>query len=237
MTSTEGAISLKSVTAQLFSRAALLGACLLLLGFGQEDATRNALPGPGPRFVRPPSPLLAEDFSGDLKQWEPDRPDIWKVTHGMVRADLPDGKQERSFLYAGSEDWTDYAVDLDVCGMRGVDKGVAFRVQGLTGLAVDLRGPGYQDVVLNRREWNMGKAPAVNANGTWNHIRVEVRGPRVRVFVNGELKIDKTDPHNARPQGRIALAGYTGGVGQCTVYYDNVVVTELREETAERVKR
>jgi len=233
----EGAVSVKVVTAQWISRVALVGACVFVSGFGQDDMTRQALPGPSPRFVRPPGALLAEDFSGDLKQWEADRPEAWKVTHGLLRVDLPDAKQERAFLYAGSEDWTDYAVDLDVCGMRGVDKGVAVRIQGLTGLAVDLRGPGYQDVVLNRREWNMGRAAVLNANGSWNHIRVEVRGPRVRVFVNGDLKIDRTDPHNARPQGRIALAGYTGGVGQCTVYYDNIVVTELREQAEARPNR
>ena len=210
-----------------------------VLGIAAADVMRDPLPPSPPPATKPTGKVLfRDDFQDpDLTGWSGGRDGVWSVGRGMLRAELPNQRQQHSFLYAGSEDWTDYAVDLDVCGMRGVDKGVAFRVQGLTGLAVDLRGPGYQDVVLNRREWNMGKASATNANGTWNHIRVEVRGPRVRVFVNGELKIDKTDPHNARPQGRIALAGYTGGVGQCTVYYDNVVVSELREETAERVKR
>ena len=33
-------------------------------------------------------------------------------------------------------------------------------------------------------------------------------------------------------QGGIALAAYGGGVAQCTVYYDNVVVTALTAEPA-----
>jgi hypothetical protein len=33
--------------------------------------------------------------------------------------------------------------------------------------------------------------------------------------------------HRSYPRGRIALAAYAGGVGRCTVYYANVVVTEL----------
>jgi hypothetical protein len=56
------------------------------------------------------------------------------------------------------------------------------------------------------------------------------------VWVNGEQKLDKTDgraesrgdPHSAKNFGRIALPAYTGGSGQCTVYYDNVVVTALK---------
>ncbi len=227
MTPPEDARTLSLVTSNRIARLALVAGSLLLVGGGSADSARNALPHASPAFERPKGALLADDFSHGLERWEADREGVWTIRRGMLRADLPDAKQERSFLYAGSEDWEDYAVDLDVCGMRGVDKGVAVRVIGGSGLAVDLRGPGYQDVLLHRREWPMGRAPAINGNGVWHHLRVEVQGPRVRVFVNGELKIDRSDPRNSRPRGRIALAAYTGGVGECTVYYDNVVVTPL----------
>jgi hypothetical protein len=216
----------KTVTDSLSSRVFLGAACLLLLG-GLADSARLALPRPSPRLVRPEGALLVEDFSDGLKQWDPDQQDVWTISHGMLRADLPDAKQQRSFLYAGSEDWTDYAVDVDVCGMRGVDKGLVVRTQGTSGYAVDLRGPGYQDVVLQRREWPMGRAQALNANGVWQHLRVEAKGSRVRVYVNGDLRIERTDPRKARPAGRFALAAYTGGVAECTVFFDNVVVTPL----------
>ena len=154
------------------------------------------------------------------------------MRRGVLRADLPDGRQQHSFLYAGSGEWTDYALDVDVCGMRGTDKGVAMRVaEGLSGIAVDLRGPGYQDVILNRREWPMGKARVLNPNGTWHHLRIEARGHRYSVYVDGTLMIAKTDSKHSRTAGGVALAAYTGGVGQCTVYYDNVLVTALDEES------
>jgi hypothetical protein len=109
--------------------------------------------------------------------------------------------------------------------MRGVDKGAAVRVQKETGFAVDLRGGSYQDIVAYLREWPLGKASATNANGTWSHVRLEAKGNHFRVIVNGEPKIDRFDQRRAK--GRIALAAYTGGTGQCTVYFDNVVVTKL----------
>jgi hypothetical protein len=199
---------------------------------GFSDTTRNALPPPPPRFAPQHNALFADDFSDGLKRWTTDRDDVWRTTRGMLRADLPDAKQERSLLYGGSEQWTDYAVDLDVCMVRGVDKGVIVRVQGDQGIAVDLRGPGYQDVILNRREWPLGRATAVNANSTWHHLRVEAQGHDYRVFVNGELRLDRLDGRRSRPRGSIALAAYTGGVGECTVYYDNVVVTPLDPATA-----
>src|SRR5262249_23485260 len=142
--------------------------------------------------------------------------------------DLPDERQLKSFLYAGSSAWTNYAVDLDVCAMRGADKGVAVRVvEGETGIAVDLRGPGYEDVLLRRREWPLAKAPVINATGQWHHLRIEARNQRYRVWVNGAVVIDKEDSKKARSSGGIALAAYTGGVKQCTLYFDNVVVTAL----------
>lgn len=209
-------------------KAFFVVSALLTLGMS-IDETRYALPSPPPAMARhTPGVLFADDFSsGRLHLWEPDKEGVWSTARGMLRADLPDQKQVRSLIHAGDTAWTDIAVDLDVCMMRGVDKGVVVRVRKEAGMGVDLRGGSYQDVVMYQREWPMGRAQATNANGTWNHLRVEARGHRYKVFVNGELKLDRVDSRNARPAGRIALPAYTGGVGKCTVYYDNVVVTRL----------
>jgi 3-keto-disaccharide hydrolase len=216
-----------------------LMAAALLSGVGSTPSPeRSAMPPPSPRMATPPGRVLfSDDFAaGKLDGWKPDRGEVWTVRRGLLRADLPDERQQRSFLYTGSNDWTDYAVDLDVCAMRGADKGVALRVvEGETGIAVDLRGPGYQDVVLQRREWPLGKAQVLNANGQWHHLRVEARGHRYRVWVNDTVVIDKEDSRKARLSGGIALAAYTGGVGQCTIYYDNIVVTSLGSATSEAV--
>ncbi len=209
---------------------AMLATLLLVGASGRVDEARVASPPRSPRFAPPTSRvLLAEDFSGTTiaAHWRPDREGVWSVTRGMLRADLPDTKQLRSLIRTGDSTWTDYVVDLDVCMMRGVDKGVVVRVDGDTGIGIDLRSGTYQDVVAYLREWPMGKAQATNANGVWNHLRVEIRGKRLRVSVNGELRLEREDARNARPRGGIALPAYTGGIGQCTLYYDNVVVTRL----------
>ena len=233
---------MRSLGRAAFSLPALLLCVGVSIGFaalsraaGSEDPERDAPPPPSPKPLQAHDEVLFSDtFSGPrLKGWKTDREGVWSVRGGVLRADLPDNRQEHSFLYAGSADWTDYAVDLDVCAMRGADKGVAVRVvEGSSGIAVDLRGPGYQDVILNRREWPMGKARTINGNTMWHHLRVEARGHRYRVFVNGNLAIDKTDSKRSREKGGIALAAYTGGVGECTVYYDNVVVTSLEDKAA-----
>ncbi|HTM58533.1 MAG TPA: family 16 glycoside hydrolase [Candidatus Udaeobacter sp.] len=211
-----------------WTRAAILVLASATLGAG-PDPIRTMSPPPPPAHTHRDGTLFEDQFrDGKLDGWNPDKGGVWEVHRGVLRADLPDGKQNRSFLYAGREDWRDYAVDLDVCGIRGVDKGLAVRVLGEQGVGVDLRGPGYQDVVLYRGDHQLGKARALNANGVWQHVRVEARGARYRIWVNGTLLIDRLDSRSDRRAGRIALAAYTGGIGECTVYYDNVVVTALK---------
>lgn len=205
----------------------LLAAILLTAGATPSEPEREALPSPAARTAPTGRVLFQDDFSGDsLARWVSDRANVWSVRRGMLRGDLPDRKQEHSVISAGDSSWTDIALDVDVCAMRGVDKGVVVRLdRSRRAVGVDLRGPGYEDVVVHVQEWALGKARAVNANGMWHHLRVEARGQRFRVYVDGALAVDRTDKHGAATQGRIGLAAYTGGVGQCTVYFDNVVVT------------
>jgi len=221
------------MTSRVTRMALLVSAALTLEGAGVEYE-RFALPPTPPRFHKPPQGVLfADDFSGDsLRGWVPDQPGVWTLWRGMLRADLPDQKQLRSVIRAGDSTWSDVAIDVDMCMMRGVDKGAIVRVQGISGTGVDLRGGTYQDVLMYQGSWPMGRAQATNANGTWNHLRVEARGNHYRVFVNGEQRLDRSDGRmdvsGSRLAGGIALPAYTGGIGQCTVYYDNVVVTALK---------
>jgi hypothetical protein len=217
---------------RMHGRLAPLALAVALAATDVGAAPGSDLPAcpPPPRFQPPRSGVLfATNFhSGTLDGWQPDRDSVWSVRNGTLYAALPDKRQVHSFIYAGNEAWVDYAVDLDVCQTRGVDKGVAVRVQKKHGIAVDLRSGGYGDVLLHRQEWPMGRAPAPNRNGTWHHLRVEARDHTYRVFVDGTLVLDKTDVHRSRPRGRIALAAYTGGAAACEVCYANVIVTALK---------
>jgi hypothetical protein len=208
-------------------RALTCGIVLCLGAFA--DTTRNALPPPPPKFTPPAGAMFVDDFHAPKlqPQWRADRDEVWSVKRGMLKAELPDERQQHSMLFAGDSTWMDYALEFDVCGMRGVDKGAAVRVRGMRGLGVDLRGPGYHDVRLQLNELPLGRANIENGNGVWQHVRVEVRGARCRVIVNGQEVINRRVPLRLPPSGGIALAAYSGGVGECTVYYDNVLVTSL----------
>jgi len=115
------------------------------LSVGASDPARDAAPPPSPEFKRPANALFADDFSDStLRGWRaPDSSaSAWSVRNGVLRGDVPDVKQARAFLLVGDSTWTDYAVDVDVCGMRGADKGVGVRVRNKKALGVDVRGSG-----------------------------------------------------------------------------------------------
>jgi len=210
------------------SRLPLLACGVVLCLGATADTTRNAMPPPSPAFKPPANAMFSDDFQGaHLTRWRADRDGVWSLKRGMLKAELPDNRQEHSMLYAGDSTWTDYAIDLDVCGMRGVDKGVVVRVRKGHGLGLDLRGPGYHDLRLQMSELPIARVNVENGNGVWQHVRVEVCGARCRIVVNGNELIDRRVPLRLSASGGIALAAYTGGIGQCTVYYDNVVVTPL----------
>src|SRR5256885_15354056 len=112
----------------------------------------------------------------------------------MLVAQLPDAKQQHSLIYAGDSTWTDYAVDLDVCGIRGVDKGIVLRVDDERGIGFDLRGPGYQDLKIHLNEFPIARASVDNANSVWHHVRIELRGIRCRVVVDGAEIVNRKLP-------------------------------------------
>jgi hypothetical protein len=175
--------------------------------------------------------LLFRDAFNDTiaEQWTMDRPEAWQIVNGRLRATLPNEKQVRSLAYAGTDRWRDYVIDLDVCGVRGVDKGIVVRIDGESrGVGFDLRGGRYNDIVLYRGYESWARTSVANRNGVWYHVRIEVQRNHYRAFVDGERVIDFADDSNSRPRGRFALAAYTGGVGACEILFDNVEVRALK---------
>jgi len=205
----------------------------LVAADAQPDFGRPPAPPPALELDRRASVMFVDAFAdGSLEGWTTDDAAVWSIRDGVLRAELPHEKQAYSFLYAGDSTWVDYAVDFDVCGMSGVDKGCAVRVMpGKKGLGIDFRGPEYDDLKLYVNQFPVGSAKVANANGTWHHMRVEIRDKdKCRVAIDGRVVFDRGLQPDPPRRGGIALSAYTGGLGQCTVYYANVVVTALPAE-------
>lgn len=157
--------------------------------------------------------LFHDDFSGDLSKWYFDattdgRPDYFSISDGaMVFAPVWFGN-----AFAGDPNWTDYAVEVEYevleYGQWGNTRVFVRSNQLWYGYAVSI-AEGV--LVLDRFEGNwdqrvtfaqVGKATPPGQRIT---VRLEVRGNNLKLYYNGELLAEATDPENMYPMGGIGL--------------------------------
>ncbi len=168
--------------------------------------------------------VFQDDFNdGDDAGWTRDRPSDWSLQNGEYVLSFS-GYNIFSASWAGSDSWTDYAVEFSVKNIACVDDGLAFR------------GGQYR---LNLRHGTNYGAPDVRLWGPsgiladpyyplgrniWYRVRVEVIGQRIKVFIDGNLVIDYVDSNTPVSSGNIALLGWSGACGSLVAHFDNVVV-------------
>ncbi|MCW3100444.1 MAG: hypothetical protein JWL77_6062 [Chthonomonadaceae bacterium] len=137
----------------------------------------------------------------------------WRLDDRVVSVDAMSGAK----LVRQGPDFTDGAVETDVrLTERNENAGLIVRVRNAT-VGID-NFDGYevsisardQTVILGRHhhDWRLlAAAKAVIATGHWHHLRAELDGPRIRVYLDGEAtpKIDCTDQPAPMLAGSIAL--------------------------------
>lgn len=181
-----------------------------------------------------PAPPPADDWSplfpsdGSLAGWSGD-PALWRVTNGVVEgrgADLPTS----SFLLSEAT-WSDFVLECEL-RVEG-NSGIQFRSRP-TGQPFDLAG--YQ-ADAGETYWGSlyekdGRGivhltppdtwqPVLDPEG-WNHLRVEARGPRITIHLNGTRTTDLRD--EAHTAGRL---GFQLHAGDSAVWIRHARVREL----------
>jgi hypothetical protein len=186
-------------------------------------------------------PALAVEFfddfeDGNLDGWECDTCEQWFVScansEGTAFVMLPDTPQLASRICIGELQWTDFILDVDVRGLIGGDKGIFFHHTGVgTQDTYYSVGMTMDTIFLTKRSDPSGQgsilaqAPHPFTNWVWHHVRIEVQGPRIAVWIDGDQYFDYVDPHPLLVGG-VCLEAYTGwGVASVT-QWDNVFLTE-----------
>ena len=176
--------------------------------------------------------LFRDDFTDGAKsEWNIEG-SRWSFSEGVARTSIPT-TYINEFMYVGDHTWEDYTFEVDVEGTQGTDKMVAFRFQDRDHwYCIHLIGPiQYQDLEIGKSEAGTpyqilaSKKPFSVQNGVTYHLKVEVRGSTIKLWVNGILELQATDTMYS--SGGVALVGHSGGYVPCSVVFDNVVVTEI----------
>ena len=168
-------------------------------------------------------PMLAdaenakEFFNGkDLTNWNGDK-DVWSVENGEIVGKTAKGLKNNTFLKSTC-DVTDFKLSLKVkLTPNEANSGVQFRSVPIEG--GEMRGP---QADIGKGWWGKlyeesGRGLLVKEGGEkfvkeneWNEYVVEAVGPKVKIWINGELVCDYTDEKLAR-RGLIGLQVHSGG--------------------------
>jgi len=158
-------------------------------------------------------------FNGkDLSGWKVPTPNPWwEVKDGILvgHSDPNDPKKKGDVLYT-EKSYKDVILDAD-CRWNGeIDSGFFFRKPDLQvqigisrSLKKDMTGSLYgKDKYAGKEAKGVDKALKL---GDWNHFKVEVKGNRWQVWLNGTEVLDWTDTKNLyKDAGPIGLQIHPG---------------------------
>jgi len=158
-----------------------------------------------------------EFFNGkDLTNWEGDAA-VWSVQNGEIVGKSEKGLKANNFLKS-TFDVTDFKLSLKVkLTPNEANSGIQFRSVPIEG--GEMRGP---QADIGKGWW--GKLYEESARGLlvkeggekfikeneWNDYVIEAVGPKVKMWINGELVCDYTDDKLAK-RGQIAVQVHSGG--------------------------
>jgi len=187
--------------------------------------------------------LFSDDFSGGLSAWTLENPSYWSIVNGWLDVDMPTAPNVFAKALAGDASWTDYRLEYDVVGMVESSKISYFRYHDETkGYFLNVRGyvagegdPGAIRLFkLNGNEqWDWGswtlqkQVPFITPLGTVFHVKIQLIGPEIVVYVDGVEKLRYVDTVAPVFSGKIGFAGFTGADYGNHVRWDNVVVSGL----------
>jgi len=172
--------------------------------------------------------LFSDMFETDLSQWQ-HISGTWAIFPESLTnnvCSISGGSYVGGVvLTAGSETWTNYALEFDVKKVSGSYFNVVFRYADAgnhyllepssDGIHIALfkkvGGGGYQELTSPR--------PLQDTTpGTWYHYKIVLQGASIKIYADNVLVIDVVD--NSIAAGKIGIAAYSGS----TAYFDNVLV-------------
>lgn len=187
--------------------------------------------------AEPVSLYDGKSFAG----WEGDTTKTWRIEGGVILGGSMEGNPQNEFL-STTKTWKNFRLKLEykLTGTKGfVNGGVQFRSRRIAEPANEMMGyqadigAGYSGCLYDesRRKKMLVTADKtviekIEKPGDWNTYEVLAEGPRIRLYVNGTLTADYTEPDAAIEQdGHIALQIH--GKCKAIVAFRNISIEAL----------
>ncbi|MBI5465185.1 hypothetical protein HY946_01090, partial [Candidatus Gottesmanbacteria bacterium] len=163
----------------------------------------------------------------------------WIVESGQYVGSVPPSPATPSQTFAGDNSWSDYAVEVSMTGVSGVDRHILIRYDptlwpsSSPGYAIKYREADYG--FSGHIELQKAGIKVLQSNsdfkshiGETHRFRIEAKGNRIIVYGDGTLLLDFIDDENPIFTGRLGFFIEPSGIGLTnTTAYDDVIVETL----------
>jgi hypothetical protein len=191
------------------------------------------------------APVLAEEkplFDGKtLAGWEGDTKKTWRVEDGAIVGGSLDAVVPRNEFLCTTKTYGDFElkVTFKLVGDRArANAGVQFRTKRIpnnhevSGYQADI-GQDYWGALYDesRRNKVLAKPDPKVLEGLikyddWNEYVIRCEGPRIRLWLNGKLTVDYTEPDEKVERTGVVGLQIHGGA-KAKAYYKGIRITEL----------
>lgn len=163
------------------------------------------------RVERDGEALYRSDFTAGAEGWQQDG-GRWSVANGVYRQ----GREGQGFSYFGAAHWTDYTLTLKARNIGGSEGFlILFGRSGGDRFWWNLGGWGNTQHAIEFNQTPVGSpVPGRIERDRWYDIKIQIAGPRIRCYLDGQLIHDAAVP---RPQNFFAVAGQDAARGDVIV--------------------
>lgn len=132
-----------------------------------------------------------------------------------------------------NSNWENYDLQVDLRGVHGTDKNLAFRYVDSQNFYEIHHSGGivHLDKHFNGNTTGLSSYAYELSNGIVYHLEIKVLAGHINVKIDNNQIFDLDDINNPILQGRIALRAGTGAVAPTEVWFDNLVVSNVPNPT------
>jgi hypothetical protein len=195
-------------------------------------------------FLIIPPQKTTKIFDGkSFKGWEGDTVKTWRIQDGAIVGGSLVTKVPNNEFLCTTRSYTNFDLKLKfkLTGTEGfINTGVQFRSKRLTdpayemiGYQADLGDKYWASLYDESRRNKTLIAPEASLikkilkPGDWNDYEVRAENRRIRIYLNGQLTIDYTEPDESIPQSGLIGLQIHGG-GKAEVAYKDIFIQELK---------
>jgi Domain of Unknown Function (DUF1080) len=189
-----------------------------------------------------PNPPVRSLFDGKtFSGWDGDTATTWRIEAGALVGGSTNRFTKNNDFLCTKQEYSNFELVADVKleGTGFVNAGIQFRSQRAKNPAYEMigyqadMGGNFWGCLYDESRRNRVLAGSdsvktrqiVKADG-WNEYRIRCEGPRIRLYLNGQLTTDYTETDLTLPQkGLIGLQIHGGGKAQAS--YRNIKISEL----------